>query len=363
MMKNVRKCTLITETAMAPYRAYEPVKYALAGDQMVFAGDFKNTDPRTRPRVTCIATGRRLSIKAGTQLQPHMAVYRDGTRSSGPRRETARHINARGHLLYAVRSASQLTVEVPCAGAPDAHGHVRRCDVQISFLAARNWTEVVMETKLDSRRPDGRLQWHGRPVLLFELYATHAVDWLKARDLSRLDAPTVEVVAEPRLYDGASAWSAANPLPARRVIPEAMAPRCPEHTQAYRVRCVDLFGVADLPFFKLVDVSPLNGEPWRSVFRLDAIPNGPDCEILWTLRQDGRVVAEVLIVSWSSAKRLIEAAFEHAVSAIRRNHRAVVVATVQWVPYADLPVFSPAYLYDTTRWPLGKPPRRGRARK
>jgi hypothetical protein len=347
---------------MARDRRSEPVLYALAGDHIVFAGDYRNTDPRSRPHVRCMATGVRLLIRAGTRRRPHMAIYPKAA-GSDPKPETARHINARGHFSRASRGARQLTVEVACAGAPDANGHVRPCSVRISFLAAWDWSKVVIEAMLDRRRPDGCLEWNGQPVLLIELFATHAVDWLKERDLFRLDAPTIEVVAEPRLYDGDSAWSPGTPLPARRVLPGAIAPRCPEHLVAYRVHCVDVFGISDLPFFKLADVFPLIGKPWRSVFRIDAVPEGPNEDVRWTLRQDGSVVVEVVTPGWWSAKSIIEAAFERAIGAIRRNHRAIVIASVRWVTYADLPFFSPAYLYDTARWPLGKPPRRRRVRK
>jgi hypothetical protein len=348
-----------SETAVVPHRNRESVQYAWAGNQIVFAGDYRNTDPRTRPRVTCMATGARLLIHAGTRLRPHMALYPRAT-GSEPKPETARHINSIGHLCRASQGAQQLTVEVACAGAPDQNGYVRPCGRRISFIAARDWTNVIVEKMLDRRRPDAMLEWNGRPLVLFEFFATHAVDWLKERDLSQLDAPTVEVVADPRLYEGASAWSPRIPLPGRRVIPGAMAPRCPDHKVAYRVHCVDLFGISDLLFFKLADVYPLMGTPWRSLFRLDAVPEGSDGDSRWALRQDGRVVFEVVMPSWWSAKAIIDTAFEHAIAALRRNQRAIVITSVRWVTYTELPFFSPVCFYDTTRWPLAKPPRRQR---
>lgn len=336
----------------------EPIFYGRIGNRLVAAREFVGVPVDRRPAVWCPATGERLSIKAGKQLTPHMAL-RSTVHGDGPRPETVRHINAKGHFLYAMRQATQLSILVKCAGAPDADGRIRSCKNKIRTLVAWDWTKVLIEAELNNRIPDGRIERHGRPVVLLEFVATNPVGWEKERDLALLDAPTLEVSADPNFFDEPTAWSCNKPLVVRRVIPDFFAPRCPAHGSAYRAFCQSEFGRAGLPLYRYVDLHLPEGNQQRSVFRVDALPEGPDAEVRWTLRLDGAPVTSLLAGSWHSAQIAIDRAFDCALKFIRRDRGAVALAT-NWLAYPDLNLFSPAYLHDVVLWPLLRPRRAGR---
>jgi hypothetical protein len=335
------------------YDRDEPILYGRIGTRLVAAREFVGVPVNKRPAVWCPATGRRLSIKAGKQLTPHMA-RRGILNNDGLRPETVRHINAKGHLLYAIREATQLSILVPCAGAPDTNGRNRSCNNKIRTLAAWDWTNVLIEAELNNRIPDGRIERHGCPVLLLEFVATNPVSWEKERDLALLDAPTLEVTAEPSFFEGPARWSHNKPLVVRRVIPEFFAPRCPAHASAYRTHCKSEFGIAGLPLYRYVDVRLPDGNQQRSVFRVDALQEGAEGDVRWTLRRDGATVTSELALSWLSARIAIDHAFECVLRFIRRDRGAVVLPAPSWLAYPALNHFSPVYLHDRVLWPMLK---------
>jgi hypothetical protein len=335
----------------------QPVRYARAGNEIVPARKFVGVPPEERPIVMSLDTGLPLSIKAGPELTPHMA--RRGKGDGRTNRESAAHINAIGHFLEVVQNLRVLHIEVRCAGAPDLNGRRRSCSEPIQILAASDWSAVQVQIALDRRIPDAQIVRNGRPIVLVEFVATNPVGWEKERDLAALDAPTIIVDAHPGFSEGASAWLGNAPLAATGVIPRAFAPRCWEHEVAYRAYCESVFGVAGLPFYRTVDVFPPHGEPRRYLFRLDAVADGADGDVQWTIRQDGKLGPTFRVPSWRSVRWSVETAFDAALDTIQRTFWAPVVTQADWMPYHALNVFSPATLYDK---PL-RLPRRWRQRK
>jgi hypothetical protein len=342
---------------MASHRDNQPVRYARVGNKIVPAKWFVGVPPEERPIVLSLETGLPLSIKAGPQLTPHMARRGKGSGRSNP--ETARHINSKGHFLEVAQGLRVLDVEVRCAGAPDINGRSRHCHEPFHVLAACDWDAVEIQIELDRRVPDAQIVRNARPILLVEFVATNPVGWEKERDLAVLDAPTIVVDADPRFFDGSTAWRGDKPLAVRHIIPDAFAPRCWEHEVAYRAYCESVFGIAGLPLYRTVDVFPPHGEPRRSVFRVDAFPEGADGDVRWTMRQDGKLGPSFRVPSWRSVRWSIDSAFDSALDIIQRKFWAPVVTQADWVPYRALNVFSPALLYDK---PL-RPPRRWRQRR
>ncbi len=316
-----------------------------------------------RPRATCVVCDRAVSLKAGLVLVPH-AAHKSDVRCASSNGETARHANAKAHLIKvlteAMKGCHKLIIDVRCAGAPGPDGRVEACDRRQLITAAWGWTVVFGAKRLGRnktrgyRNPDAGVGCGKTDMLFFECHATHQVDLFKSRDYAALGIPVLEIEAFEAFYSGATPWSADQELRVERTLPSHFAWRCGDHKAAYRAHCEQIIGVTG-PLFKVVDIHPRGEEHWRSVFRIDAFIDGPDHRVRWRVHRDDELVADFDATSWLVAVDRVNSEVERDLGLHGRANGAAVYVPKNWQTYSEIGPFSPAYLYSKYLVPPRRP--------
>ncbi len=188
--------------------------------------DFASLPPRRRPPAICPQCGRRLTLKLG-QVRRHHAAHDPGTVCASTNPETALHLDCKLALASALRRASaddaRLAIVERCAGALGAV-----CEQRRRSLWASGWTEVLVEQRVGTaRRPDLILLRDHAAVTAIEVVVTSAVAADKARALTELGVPWIEVRATEELASPGG-WSIGQPLLVARTS-ERDDWRCPTH--------------------------------------------------------------------------------------------------------------------------------------
>lgn len=270
--------------------------------------DFATLAPARRPRVTCPACGRRLTLKLG-RVRRHHAAHAPDAICAATKPETALHLDMKlalaAHLAAIAGPDAELRVRLRCAGSRGAP-----CDAVRDVTWLEGWDDVAVEAHIAApgavRRPDVLLRQQGRPVGAIEVLVSNRVSVEKADALARLGVPWVEVQADARVADGAGATGSLLPLAVGRIGP-AMAPdgwRCDLHARRETL----------LRAARVVDVYRDAGFRDRRIYRIDEARMEGTTRSL-SLRRDGREVGAAPYDGTPESRREAWAALQAAFAA------------------------------------------------
>jgi hypothetical protein len=194
---------------------------------------YRALPPRRRPRSFCPVCLERVWMKLGARNRAHYA-HLAGSQCAAARGEGALHHAAKIHLAEQLGRGEPLIVRPLCHRVPEERG-TERCTAAPETEWPVRWDEVRVEHSLPSLRADLVLMRDGAVVAAVEIYATHAVDDVRAAKYRDLGIPWIEVTARGVLPDHDVAWTPDAPLPLlgdSRLHPEVW--RCPRHEGLHR---------------------------------------------------------------------------------------------------------------------------------
>ncbi len=194
---------------------------------------YRALPPRRRPRSFCPVCLERVWLKLGARNRPHYA-HLASSQCAAARGEGALHHAAKIHLAQQLGGGAPLIVRPLCHRVPEERS-TERCTAAPETDWPVRWDEVRVEHSLPSLRADLVLMRDGAVVAAVEVYATHAVDDVRAAKYRGLGIPWIEVPARGVLPEHEVAWTPDAPLPLlgdSRLYPEVW--RCPRHEGLHR---------------------------------------------------------------------------------------------------------------------------------
>lgn len=193
------------------------LSFAVINGTKVFASSMVGVHPDDRPKALCHECGKGVHWKAGKEVTPHLAHEPDSLCAlTNP--ETAAHQEAKSALQEALLNRSTLVITHTCKVC-----HMR--SITREWIAG--WSDVLMEFRVNSRRPDVVMVDANVDVIAaIEVKHSHAVDEKKAADLAASGVPWIEVGSA-----AARAWAqdTSKPMPvlnADRATIEASSAAC-----------------------------------------------------------------------------------------------------------------------------------------
>jgi hypothetical protein len=223
------------------------------------------------------------------------------------------------------------------------------------------WDEVRVEHSLPSLRADLVLMREGAVVAAVEVYATHAVDDVRAAKYRGLGIPWIEVPARGVLPDHDVAWTPDAPLPVlgdSRLHPEVW--RCPRHEGLHR-------GLLEYERNGIHRVARRVVHVYRSdagrsagevrcravgVSILERREDGVPAES-WLERDDSgaRIGHPVRGRDRSEARRILHTQFAEWARWMRETQAATIDSPMRWLEAADAPARSTELIYpQRLRW-------------
>lgn len=193
------------------------LSFAVINGTKVFASSMVGVHPDNRPKAICHECGKGVHWKAGKEVTPHLAHEPDSLCAlTNP--ETAAHQEAKSALQEALLNRSTLVITHTCKVC-----HMR----SITREWMSGWSDVLMEFRVNSRRPDVvMVDGNVDVIAAIEVKHSHAVDEKKAADLAASGVPWIEVGSA-----AARAWAqdTSKPMPvlnADRATIEASSAAC-----------------------------------------------------------------------------------------------------------------------------------------
>jgi hypothetical protein len=244
--------------------------------------DFAALPPRRRPRPSCPLCGRSLTLKLG-RIRRHHAAHAPNDDCKATRPETALHIDVKLYLAEqltsAIASDPTLVIRRRCEGTP-----LEPCDAIREEPWAHGWDEVVVEAGMTAERfrPDILLRKGGVAIGAIEVLVSHRVPDEKAAALEDAGLPWIELLANPELLEGDTAWRASRALPIERVGRRGTSRtwRCDAHVRRSR----RLRGARVVDFYREAGVH------CRAIYRVDE-QTVEHAVLALVLSRDGREVA------------------------------------------------------------------------
>lgn len=189
--------------------------------------------PKKRPPSYCPVCHEPVVLKLGKRLRHHYG-HRPSSTCAAAGAEGALHIAAKLHLATELRSlVGGFRTQAVCNRVPEERS-TERCRRGPIREWTGGWDEVLVEHTVPSLRADLMLVAAGKPVLAIEIYATHAVDELKAEKYRELGIPWIEVPASAVAPEAGQPWTPASPLPTLGdSTAEPVNWRCPRHEGLY----------------------------------------------------------------------------------------------------------------------------------
>jgi hypothetical protein len=194
---------------------------------------YRALPPRRRPRSFCPVCLERVWMKLGTRNRAHYA-HLAGSQCAAARGEGALHHAAKIHLAEQLGRGIPVVVRPLCHRVPEERS-TERCTAAPETPWPVRWDEVRVEHSLPSLRADLVLMRDGSVVAAVEVYASNAVDDVRAARYRELGIPWIEVPARGVLPEHGVAWTPDAPLPIlgdSRLHPEVW--RCPRHEGLHR---------------------------------------------------------------------------------------------------------------------------------
>jgi hypothetical protein len=161
---------------------------------------FAGRDRADRPPARCPVCREPVTLRLGP-VRMHHAAHRPGARCTADAGEGALHLNAKcalwARLTREAGPAARLAITAECRETAYEDGSSRRgpCGARHESTWLTGWDRAELEVAMGATRPDLLLRRGDVVVGAIEIVATHAVDRRKARALSALGAPWVEVAA------------------------------------------------------------------------------------------------------------------------------------------------------------------------
>jgi hypothetical protein len=341
-------------------------RFVEEGDRLVAGGDayllvpvaaYRALPPRRRPRSFCPVCLERVWLKLGSRNRPHYA-HLSGSVCAAATGEGALHHAAKVHLAERLAPGASVALRPLCHRVPQERG-TERCTAAPVTAWPVAWDEVRVEHALPSLRADLVLLRGGAVVAAVEVYASHALDDVRAAKYRGLGVPWIEVPARGVLPDHGAAWTPDEPLPVlgdSRLHPEVW--RCPRHEGLHRGLLEHERNGTHRVARRIVHVYRTDGgrsaaEPRCRVVGMSMLERREDAVPVesWLERDDtgARIGVSVPGADRERTRRRLHAQFGEWVRWMRAHTGAVVDSPMRWLEAAEAPP-APRAFPQRLRW-------------
>ena len=319
---------------------------------------YRALPPRRRPRSFCPVCLERVWMKLGTRNRAHYA-HLAGSQCAAARGEGALHHAAKIHLAEQLGRGGPIIVRPLCHRVPQERS-TERCAAAPETPWPVRWDEVRVEHSLPSLRADLVLMRDGIVVAAVEVYASSAVDDVRAAKYRGLGIPWIEVPARGVIPEHEVAWTPDVPLPVlgdSRLYPEVW--RCPRHEGLYRgLQEYERNGVHRVAR-RVVHIYRADAGRSAAETRCRAVgvsilerrEEGVPAES-WMERDDSgaRIGFPVRGRDRAEARRILHTQFAEWARWVRETQSATVDSPMRWLEAGDAPARSERLYPQRLRW-------------